>query len=330
MFTSIDSINDHFRVAVASCMLFDGVTVNIHHLELFYYVAKFGGISRAVRNMPYGIQQPAVSSQLIKLEASLGVALFRRRPFGLTPAGDELYQFIAPFFDNLDSVATKLRGGTVRHIAIGASEIVLREHLPAIVKSVREQFPHLKMTLREGYQSKVATWLEKEEIELAFTLLEQKCPAGFNYMPILDLPLILIAPRRSRLKAAADLWGLDKIEEALITLPAYEAMCKNFQAGLTRKKVDWFPSIEVSSLELIETYVMNGYGIGLFLDIPGVKLSPQLRALPLVDFEPVHFGAVWRGKANPVVEAFIESTRVRALSILGECPPPGAAVGDSP
>jgi DNA-binding transcriptional LysR family regulator len=42
--------------------------VNIHHLELFYYVAGHGGISEAVRHMPYGIQQPAVSDQVIQLE----------------------------------------------------------------------------------------------------------------------------------------------------------------------------------------------------------------------------------------------------------------------
>jgi hypothetical protein len=28
--------------------------MNIHHLELFYYVAKHGGISDAIRHMPYG------------------------------------------------------------------------------------------------------------------------------------------------------------------------------------------------------------------------------------------------------------------------------------
>jgi len=50
--------------------------VNIHHLELFYYVAGHGGISEAVRHMPYGIQQPAVSDQVIQLEESLGVTLF--------------------------------------------------------------------------------------------------------------------------------------------------------------------------------------------------------------------------------------------------------------
>ena len=41
---------------------------NLHHLELFYYVAKYGGITPAVRKMPYGIQQPAVSGQMLQLE----------------------------------------------------------------------------------------------------------------------------------------------------------------------------------------------------------------------------------------------------------------------
>ena len=91
-------------------VLFDGL--NIHHLELFYYVAKHGGISEAVRNIPYGIQQPAMSGQIIQLEEFLGVALFQRRPFALTPAGEELYAFIKPFFDNLQSAAEKIRDGT--------------------------------------------------------------------------------------------------------------------------------------------------------------------------------------------------------------------------
>src|SRR5205085_12276845 len=66
--------------------------MNIHHLELFYYVARHGGIMEAVRNIPYGIQQPAVSGQVAQLEEQLGVTLFQRRPFSLTPAGKKLYQ----------------------------------------------------------------------------------------------------------------------------------------------------------------------------------------------------------------------------------------------
>lgn len=81
--------------------------MNVHHLELFYYVARHGGISQAVRNMPYGIQQPAMSGQIINLEEFLGVTLFQRRPFQLTAAGEDLYRFIGPFF----STSTARRTG---------------------------------------------------------------------------------------------------------------------------------------------------------------------------------------------------------------------------
>src|SRR5216117_4022535 len=88
--------------------------MNIHHLELFYFVAKHGGIAAAVRNIPYGIQQPAVSGQIAKLEESLGTKLFQRRPFALSPTGTELFEFIRPFFENID-VSPKGCVRTVRH-----------------------------------------------------------------------------------------------------------------------------------------------------------------------------------------------------------------------
>src|SRR5215831_7190905 len=87
--------------------------MNIHHLELFYYVARHGGIMEAVRNIPYGIQQPAVSGQVAQLEEYLGVTLFQRRPFALTPPGVKLYEFIEPFFSKLEGVANELQGGKV-------------------------------------------------------------------------------------------------------------------------------------------------------------------------------------------------------------------------
>lgn len=299
--------------------------MNIHHLELFYYVAKHGGISEAARHMPYGIQQPAISGQVIQLEEFLGVALFQRRPFALTPAGRELYAFIEPFFSNLDAMTRKLQGGPAQHIRIGASEIVLREHLPAVANEVRKKFPKLRLTLREGYQPQVEAWLEQQEIDLGLTLLSERPIAGLNSLPLLKIPLMLIVPRRSPLRAADELWSRDRIEKPLVTLPAYEAMCRNFQQGLSRRGIDWFPSIEVSSLKLIETYVAEGYGIGLFLNIPGTELARGVRSLPLPDFEPVTFGALWRGKPMPVVEAFLDSIRKRARELESR-----AGTGTSP
>jgi DNA-binding transcriptional LysR family regulator len=289
--------------------------MNVHHLELFYYVAKFGGISEAARNMPYGIQQPAISGQLIQLEDFLGVTLFHRRPFKLSPSGQELYEFCEPFFGRLDLLTQKLQGGTAHHIRIGASEIVLREHLPTLAHKVRERFPKLTFALREGYQPDVEGWLERQEIDLALTLLSERLRPGFQALPLLRFPLLLLVPRKSRWKSAAELWEQDRIHEGLITLPAYESMCRNFQQGLSKRNLDWFPTIEVSSFDLIETYVANNYGIGLFLDVPKMKIRPDLRRLPLPDFEPVTFGALWVGKITPLIQAFIEVVKGRAREL---------------
>jgi DNA-binding transcriptional LysR family regulator len=59
--------------------------MNVHHLELFYYVARHGGVSAAARAMPYGIQQPAISAQILQLEASreTGLKWFKQPQSGV-------------------------------------------------------------------------------------------------------------------------------------------------------------------------------------------------------------------------------------------------------
>jgi len=93
----------------------------------------------AVRNIPYGIQQPAVSAQVAQLEEFLGVTLFQRRPFALTADGEKLFAFIEPFFANLDQIAGELQGGQARHFRIGASTIVLRDHMPQLLNGVHKK-----------------------------------------------------------------------------------------------------------------------------------------------------------------------------------------------
>ncbi len=291
--------------------------MNIHHLELFYYVARFGGISEAVRNMPYGIQQPAVSGQILQLEESLGTSLFQRRPFLLTPQGEELFQFIKPFFANLETVAGKLRGGVEQHIRIGASEIILRDHLPGVLQVVRKQFPKLKVTLREGYHPQLESWLAAQELDVAITLLDGKPPAGVKQIPLVSLPLVLLVELRSPVKSAAELWRRDRLDAALISLPTNEAIYKNFQLGLGKLGVDWFTAIEVSTVELVETYVANGYGIGLSVQLPQFRHSDKVRVLPLPadPFAPVTIGALWQGRPNPLNQALLQTLQKAAAAV---------------
>jgi DNA-binding transcriptional LysR family regulator len=289
--------------------------MNVHHLELFYYVARHGGIMPAVRNIPYGIQQPAVSSQMAQLEEYLGTTLFQRRPFELTAEGKRLFQFIQPFFTNLDKMAVELQGGQARHIRIGASAIVLRDHLPEIFQAARKKFPNLKLSLREGYPVQLLDWLQRDEVDVAFTLIEKKMPAGVQSLTLLELPLVLLVEKSSSIKSAEQLWEQDKIDETLICLPEGETLCKNFQKKLVELGVDWFPGIEASSIELIEAYVASGLGIGLSIAIPRKNQSSKVRALPLSGFPPLVIGAVWRGRKTPLMEMFLNEAQKRAKQL---------------
>ena len=290
--------------------------MNIHHLELFYYVARHGGISEAVRNMPYGIQQPAVSGQIIQLEESLGVTLFHRRPFALTPPGKELYEFIKPFFDNLTAMAEKIRGGVSQHLRIAASETVLRDFLPAMLQELRGKFPKLKVTLREGYYPQVITWLQQNEIDLSIGLIGGKPPGGVNAITLLKMPMVLLVPKTSKLESAEELWQRDRIEESLITVPSNEPIRRAFQDGLSKRNVDWLGGIEVSSVEMVQTYVASGYGFGVTVHVSKLKLHPKVRAVPLAGFEDLTFGMLWQGRRTSVLDNMFKIVERTALALV--------------
>ena len=289
--------------------------MNVHHLELFYYVAKHGGISGAVRNMPYGIQQPAISGQVIQLEEFLGVTLFQRRPFSLTSQGRELYEFARPFFDNLTPMGEKLRGGVSQHLRIAASETVLGTFLPGMLQGLRMKFPKLKVSLREGYHPQVLTWLQAQEIDLSIGLIGGTPPSGVQAVPLFDVTLGLLVPKGSRLKSADELWKRDRIEEAFITVPSNEPILRAFRDGLAKRKVDWINGIEVSSVEMVQTYVAHGYGIGVTVHVPELKLHPEVRVLPLPEFDRVTFGALWQGRKSPIMEGMITALKKAATGI---------------
>jgi DNA-binding transcriptional LysR family regulator len=290
--------------------------MNIHHLELFYYVAKHGGISEAVRNIPYGIQQPAVSGQILQLEDSLGKTLFHRRPFTLTPPGQELFRFIRPFFDDLDRVADRIRGDSAGPVRIAATSVILRDHLPQVLAHLRTRFPRLKITLREGIQPQMEQWLQNQEVDLAVTLIEGRASAGIKTMSLMELPLALLVPKTLRIKSAAEIWGQDRISETLISLPSNEGITKRFQSGLARRGIAWPVGIEVDSLDLIETYVSNGFGIGLSVAVPKARISARVHVLKLDDFAPVVVGVLWRGRLTPLTEAFLGEFKRRAQQLL--------------
>ena len=292
--------------------------MNVHHLELFYYVAKHGGIGPAVRRIPYGIQQPAVSGQILALEDFLGERLFQRRPFALTSAGRRLAEFIAPFFDNLDEVSAELRGVAGRRLRLAASTQALRDHVPGLLKQLRATTPNLQLSLHEADQAQAEAFLQRQEIDLAITELADKPAAGLRAHTLLRLPLVLLVPKGSPLKSARELWSAEVVPHGLIAYGDSQTLACQFHAELRRRGHRWPLTIEATSMDLVETYVAEGFGIGLSVHVPGGRERPGLRMLPLPGFKPLVLAALWQGKLPPLPAAFLELVKAQAREMMGK------------
>src|SRR5437762_3326980 len=173
--------------------------MNIHHLELFYFVAKHGGITAAVRNIPYGIQQPAVSGQIAKLEESLGTKRQNSSP----------------------------------QLRIAAPAIVLHDYLPQILQRVRTKFPAFRLYLHEATRTDAERLLLARDVDLAVMLIDKKSRAGIQVRPLLELPLVLLMHKTSKLTRAEELWKRDKIEELWCAFHGAIRFMRIFSAALS-------------------------------------------------------------------------------------------------
>ena len=291
--------------------------VNLHYLELFYYVGCHGGPARASVKMPYGIDPSAVSRQLCELERQMGVRLYERRPFKLTPVGERVFALIKPVMGDLPGLVEGWRKGLPDMVRLGGSPIVLREYLPPVLKLLKETYPGLHLTCNEGSQAQIESWLKEQLIDLAVILLEGKLPPEYESESLARLPLVVLVPVKSKLRSVTDLWRRREIHEPLVRLPQDHPVTQAFRKELKRRGLDWPGAMEANSPELVETYVKQGLGIGMSLAMPNRDLRGSgLRALPLADFPVVTVGMVWRRGPSEALASLTRELRRAAERLM--------------
>lgn len=291
--------------------------MNIHHLELFYYVAHHQGVSAAARHIPYGIQQPAISAQVLQLESSLGITLFHRRPFQLTREGQALYDFIAPFFGGLPELRARITGGVDERLRIAAPELVQREYLPALLARMQLKRKRFRFSLTEARQDQIETLLAAQEIDIGLAVQTTKPATGLKTTPVHHLHMTLLAPEKLGIKSAAELLTPGRISLPLITLSGSDTVRRVFLEELRRRQVEWLPSLELGSLDLVARYAAQGFGVGLSVKQARIRLPKGVVELPLEGFPPVVFSVFHQARPGGLAKLFIEESRALARELFG-------------
>ena len=157
--------------------------------------------------------------------------------------------------------------------------------------------------------------MQQDELDVVISLIPDKLGPGFHAVDIMELPIILLVAKRSKIKSANDLWSNKKITEPLISLKPNELICQLFQETLTNRGLSWLPKLEMDSLDLIEKYVEKGFGVGLSIRAPRKRWPSTIRVLELPNFRPVRLGVVYRSESKlepQVCGAFLEEVRRQA------------------
>lgn len=296
-------------------------TMNVHHLELFYYVAKYEGITAAVRKMPYGIQQPAVSGQILQLEKNLGVKLFNRRPFALTKAGENLYDYLYPFFSKMPLIESQLKGEERNTLRIAASATVLKNHLPIVLGVMKQQNPDLKLHLRHVEPAELGGLIQEEEVDLAVAAIAGEPEGNLKIDKLLAIPAVMILPEDAAENTLDDLLINDEYERGqiikypLVGLGEDQILGKVFNSFMHKKDVHWETAVQVDSLEVVFEYVAQGFGIGLGIQVPGRKVPKGLKYIPLDGCDTLTLGVLYQGKLKPLGIEFIKHAREAALTL---------------
>ena len=249
-------------------------------------------LSRAAKNLH--TSQPAISKQIQLLEEELGVDIFLRngkRIVKITPPGQLIIETAVRMLrdaDNLKRIAqefTNEAGGT---LTIATTHTQARYSLPPVIKRFTARYPKVKLILRQGNPTQIATLVSSGEadIGIATEALEQ-------YPELVMLPCyqwnrcIIVPPKHPLLKLKK--LTLEAINQhPIITYDfAFTGRTKINQAFASRGLE---PNVVLTAIDsdVIKTYVELGLGVGILANMAfDAKRDKNLRSIDASHlFEP--------------------------------------------
>lgn len=143
--------------------------LNYHHLMYFWVVAKEGGVTPAAELLH--LSQPTLSTQIKKLEKSMGMKLFERkgRAMYLTDSGQMVFRYADEIFSLGNELADSLRGRPTEdslRLLVGVPDVLPKLVTYRILKPVLEMDERVKLVCYEGKLKDLLSDLAKHHLDV--------------------------------------------------------------------------------------------------------------------------------------------------------------------
>jgi DNA-binding transcriptional LysR family regulator len=286
-------------------------------LETLLAVARTGSVGAAARQRH--ITSSAVSQQIRKLEAHLGMKLLERAGRGvrLTSSGEAALPVVRELWSGAEAAfgqLSELAGRPTTTLRVAASDYLGKGLLAPVLRDLLDEEPPVRFELVTTHSRASVRLVVEGDVDLA-VVTGQEAPRGIEEQHLFDQPFVWVGPRRGRDRTALT----ERLRrEPVLRLAAESRGRALLDQYFADERIRPVSTIDVPSVSLLLSYVSGGLGIGL---VPALALAEtptdrivtapaRVPALPVV--------LMWRSAARR------QPALARLASLLAEA---GARVG---
>ena len=255
---------------------------DLHLLRVFVAVAEAGGFSRA--QIALNVSQSTISTQMIDLEARLGMRLCRRgrAGFALTEEGHEIYRLATELLrdcENFVGQVRAIRGEISGDLRIATADALLGNPLfpyDRIVSELREAMPAVTLDLHVLEPLEIERLVLEQKLHLGVHTFPNHAP-GLRYVPLFSEQQVLYCGRGHPLFGCGEQPAREVIE-------SYDYASRSYYGGVLRPGPIRPDRVMVRSgnMEGIAAAILSGKFLG---HLPLQSAEPYLAAGLM---QPVH------------------------------------------
>jgi LysR family hydrogen peroxide-inducible transcriptional activator len=306
----------------------------IKQLQYLVALRRFGHFGRAADAC--FVTQSTLSAGLRELETLLGVILVERtrRVVRFTALGEKIADKAMMVLRETEELAEMARSqGRPLHgeLRMGVIPTIAPFLLPTMLPKLREQWPELKLYLREETSNAACEALHRGQLDCVLLALPFAC-GDVDSIALFDDPLFVAYPRGEAPKSAAiDAAQID--ENRLLLLEDGHCLKDHALSACNRPELRAHAAMMGTSLHTLVQMVDNGLGLTF---VPGMAIEAGILSGTRVDARPLQsdhpyrrIALIWR-RSSPREGEFemLASTLRRIAGELIEVKPiePDAAV----
>ena len=273
------------------------------------------------------VAQPALSQQIRRLEAEVGLSLVNRtsRRVSLTPAGVLLVARARRALAELEAAQAELEslaGVHSGHLRIGALHTMLPVDLSLLLARFHERHPAVELTVREQSSEELAEMLRVDEIDVAFLSVTERIEShNLGLLPLVDEELVVVMPPAHRFARRRLVHLKELADEAFVSFREGARLRELLVTAARDAGFEAQIALESNESRRIRSLVSRGLGVAILprSDAEEAAGAPVAVAALVEPALTRDVTLAWRAERtlSPAAAAFLELVRSHALDTLG-------------